>query len=94
LKQNQTTAKAIKTKKWNKKRIKTRKNKITVPFTLVSIDQWGSDYFAIVRSENLIYELTIDRALLGWRVVSINFRRGKVTLTNKKGIYKELLLQS
>ncbi len=94
LKKNQSTAKVIKTRIRNKKRTKTRKNKITVPFTLVSIDQWGSDYFAIVRSDNLIYELTIDRALLGWRVVSINFRRGKVTLTNKKGIYKELLLQS
>ncbi len=94
LKQNQSTAKVIKTRIRNKKRTKTRKNKITVPFTLVSIDQWGSDYFAIVRSDNLIYELTIDRALLGWRVVSINFRRGKVILTNEKGIYKELLLQS
>ena len=94
LKQNQFTAKAIKSKKRNKKRTKTRKNKITVPFTLVSIDQWGSDYFAIVRSDNLIYELTIDRALLGWRVVSINFRRGKVTLINEKGVYQELLLQS
>ena len=94
LKKNQSTAKAIKTKKRNKQRKKTRKNKITVPFTLVGIDQWGSDYFAIVRSNNLIYELTIDRALLGWRVVSINFRRGKVTLTNEKGVYQELLLQS
>ncbi len=94
LKQNQSTAKAIKTRKRNKKRTKSRKNKITVPFTLVSIDQWGSDYFAIVRSNNLIYELTIDRALLGWRVVSINFRRGKVTLINEKGVCQELLLQS
>ncbi len=94
LKQNQSTAKVIKTRIRNKKRTKTRKNKITVPFTLVSIDQWGSDYFAIVRSDNLIYELTIDRALLGWRVVSINFRRGKVTLINEKGVYQELLLQS
>ncbi len=94
LKQNQTNTKAIQLRKRNKKRTKTRKDKITVPFTLVSIDQWGSDYFAIVRSNNLIFELTIDRALLGWRVVSINFRRGKVTLINEKGIYKELLLQS
>lgn len=94
LKKNQSTAKVIKTRIRNKKRTKTRKNKLTVPFTLVSIDQWDSDYFAIVRSDNLIYELTIDRALLGWRVVSINFRRGKVTLINEKGVYQELLLQS
>jgi hypothetical protein len=59
-----------------------RRGKLTVPFDLVSIDQWGDQIYAVLRHSGQWDEKATGQTLADWRIVSIN--RDTQTLTVKK----------
>ncbi len=79
-----------------KKVTKYRKPK-KLPLSLVSIDLWGDKTYAIIRRNDMPIEHELDVAMgetiLGWRVTAIDRRKGRVVLTNKRGINRELILK-
>lgn len=83
-------AAAASTKKKPVKRYK----KILPPFTLVSIDQWGNDLYAVVRSQGQLHELTQGQKVNGWYVDSFDRPRQSVSFKNKAGTRRELFIKS
>ena len=67
---------------------------ITLPFTLVSVDQWGNDLYAVIRSKGQLYELTNGQSSNGWQVLLIDRSKGTVTFKNTAGKQKELFITS
>ena len=80
---------AAKTKKKNKRYGKTK-----LPFTLVSIDQWGNELYAVLRLQGQLHELRNGQALNGWQVYSFDRLRRTVMFKNKAGTRKELSVKS
>ena len=66
----------------------------TVPFTLVSVDRWGDDLYAVIRYEGQLKELTMGQSLDDWMIESINLALGSVTIKNQSGKRKDLLIKS
>ena len=75
---------------------KTARNKNAVlPFTLVSVDQWGDDTYAVVRQYGRLYELTAGQSVdNSWNVQSIDRSSRKAVFTNSKGLRRELFVES
>ncbi len=65
-----------------------------IPFSLVSVDQWGSEFYAVFRYNGQLLELTIGQAIDQWTVNEMNNVRGTVTLTHQSGERKVLSIQS
>ncbi|WP_404357164.1 hypothetical protein [Methylotuvimicrobium sp. KM1] len=65
-----------------------------IPFSLVSIDQWGSEFYAVFRYNGQLLELTLGQAIDQWTVNEMNNVRGTVTLTHQSGARKVLSIQS
>ena len=80
---------AVKTKQKSKRYGKTK-----LPFTLVSIDQWGNELYAVLRSQGQLHELRNGQALNGWQVYSFNRLGRTVIFKNKAGTRKELSMKS
>jgi len=79
----------VKTKKKSKRYGKTK-----LPFTLVSIDQWGNELYAVLRSQGQLHELSNGQELSGWEVYSFDRLRRAVMFKNKAGTRKELSVKS
>ena len=79
----------VKTKNKNKRYGKTK-----LPFTLVSIDQWGNELYAVLRSQGQLHELSNGQELSGWQVYSFDRLRRTVMFKNKAGTRKELSVKS
>lgn len=62
-----------------------RRGKLTVPFDLVSIDQWGDQAFAVLRQNGEWYEKATGQTILDWRIVSINRETQTLTVKNPQG---------
>ncbi|MDD2761503.1 MAG: hypothetical protein PHH11_14585 [Methylomonas sp.] len=62
-----------------------KRRKLTVPFDLVSIDQWGDQRYAVLRHSGQWYEKTIGQALADWRIVSINRETQTLTVKSPQG---------
>ena len=77
-----------------KKKPVKRYKKILPPFTLVSIDQWGNDLYAVVRSQGQLRELTQGQTVNGWYVDSFDRTRNAVSFKNKAGTRRELFIKS
>jgi len=77
-----------------KKAVAKRYKKIIPPFTLVSIDQWGNDLYAVVRSQGQLHELTHGQTVDGWTVDNFDRFRNTVLFRNKAGTRKALLIKS
>ncbi len=79
------------------KRVKKYRKPKKLPLSLVSIDLWGDKTYAIIRRNDMPIEHEVDVAMgetiLGWRVTAIDRRKGRVVLTNKRGINRELILK-
>ncbi len=71
-----------------------RYKKIHPPFTLVSIDQWGNDLYAVVRLQGQLHELTQGQTVNGWYVDSFDRTRNAVSFKNKAGTRRELFIKS
>jgi hypothetical protein len=79
-----------------------RKNKkvaryksVALPFTLVSVDQWGDDTYAVVRQYGRLYELTAGQSVdNSWHVQSIDRSRRIAVFKNSKGLRRELFVES
>jgi cbb3-type cytochrome oxidase subunit 3 len=67
---------------------------LKTPFTLVSVDQWGSDLYAIIRYQNQLHELTLDQSLAGWSIESIDRRKGTVSIKNRSGRKRRLSINT
>lgn len=85
----QTQQLAVKVKKRPKPYKKPRPR-----FTLVSIDQWGDQIYAVVRFQGQLYELSKGLGLDNWQVYSIDRLRGTVMFKNKAGTLHELFVKS
>jgi len=83
------------TKKTTKRKTK-RKYKaiIKLPFTLVSIDRWGSDLSVIVRHQSQLHELNVGQSLDSWRIENINLSESKVTFRHSDGTRKTLTINA
>jgi len=79
---------AAKIKKKSKRYRKTK-----LPFTLVSIDQWGNELYAVLRLQGQLHELRNGQELNGWLVYSFDRLRRTVVFKNKAGIRKELTVK-
>ena len=77
-----------------KKKPVKRYKKIHPPFTLVSIDQWGSELYAVVRAQGQLHELTLGQTINGWSVDSFDRTRHVVSFKNKAGTHRELFIKS
>lgn len=71
-----------------------RYGKTKLPFTLVSIDQWGNELYAVLRLQRQLHELSNGQALNGWQVYSFDRLRRTVMFKNKAGTRKELYVKS
>jgi len=80
---------AAKTKQKSKRYGKTK-----LPFTLVSIDQWGNELYAVLRLQGQLHELRNGQELSGWQVYSVDRLRRAVMFKNKAGTRKELSVKS
>jgi len=80
---------AAKTKQKSKRYGKTK-----LPFTLVSIDQWGNELYAVLRLQGQLHELRNGQGLSGWQVYSFDRLRRAVMFKNKAGTRKELSVKS
>ena len=89
----QLQSRLTKSKRSAKKLTRSTK-RIIAPFTLVSVDQWGNDLYAILRYQGELHELTLGQQLMGWRVDAIDRNKSAVTLKHTSGQRKELLIQS
>ena len=89
LKARQLAAVASKKKKPVK-----RYRKTIPPFTLVSIDQWGNDLYAVVRLQGQLHELAQGQTVNGWYVDSFDRTRNAVSFKNKAGTRRELFIKS
>ncbi|WP_431064485.1 hypothetical protein [Methylotuvimicrobium sp.] len=67
---------------------------VMAPFSLVSVDQWGSEFYAVFRYKGQLVELTIGQAIDQWTVEAMNRAMGTVTIQNRSGERKVLSLQS
>lgn len=76
-----------------KKKAVKRYKKILPPFTLVSIDQWGNDLYAVVRSQGVLYELTHGQTVNGWTVDNFDRPGNTVSFKNKAGTRRELFIK-
>ncbi len=85
----QTQQLAIKVKKRPKPYKKPR-----LRFTLVSIDQWGDQIYAVVRLQGQLHELIKGQGLDNWQVYSVDRLLGTVMFKNKAGILHELFVKS
>jgi hypothetical protein len=93
LKITQLQSRLTKPKRSAKKGTRTTK-RIIAPFTLVSVDQWGNNLYAILRYQGELHELTLGQRLMGWRVDAIDRNKSAVNLKHTSGKRKELLVQS
>lgn len=85
----------LKPKKPDPKPVKRYKPRpVSVPFTLVSVDKWGSESYAVFRHNGQLTELTVGQAIDQWTVVDMNMSTGSVTIKNQSGTRKELLIKS
>jgi|GEM_PF-3159638 len=64
------------------------------PFSLVSVDQWGSELYAVFRYQGQLVELTIGQAIEQWTVEDMYRVMGTVTIKNQSGERKVLSIQS
>lgn len=64
------------------------------PFSLISVDQWGSESYAVFRYQGQLVELTIGQAIDQWTVEDMNRATGTVTIKNQSGERKVLSIQS
>ena len=71
-----------------------KRRKLTVPFDLVSIDQWGDQMYAVLRHSGQWYEKTIGHALADWRIVSINRETQTLTAISQQGRTQTLSLDA
>lgn len=55
------------------------------PFTLVSIDRWGSDLYAVIRYQGRLHDLTVGQSLGGWSLESFSRRQDRIILKNAQG---------
>lgn len=67
---------------------------VTIPFTLVSIDKWGSELYAVFRHNGRLKELTVGQTIDRWTVDDMNMALGSVTIKSPSGTRKVLLIQS
>ncbi len=88
-KARQVVAKTVKKKKVFKKY-----RKVKPPFELVSIDLWGRDHYAVVRSIGRLHELTLGQSVNGWFVDGFNPIKQSVYFKNSRGTRRELFIQS
>ncbi len=81
--------------KAKKRRAKPYK-KQALPFTLVSVDQWGDDTYAVVRLYGRLYEVTAGQSVDNdnWSVKSIDWFGQMAVFTNKRGVIRELFVKS
>lgn len=76
------------------KQFKPKPRPAIAPFSLVSVDQWGSESYAVFRYQGQLVELTIGQAIEQWTVEDMNRAAGVVTLKNQSGERKVLSIQS
>jgi hypothetical protein len=81
-------------KKRKAKKVSRTYRPLKAPFTLVSVDQWGSDLYAIIRYQNQLHELTLGQSLAGWSIESIDRRKGTVSLKNRSGRKRRLSIHT
>ncbi|WP_404360432.1 hypothetical protein [Methylotuvimicrobium sp. KM1] len=77
-----------------KSKPKPKPRPVMAPFSLVSVDQWGSEFYAVFRYQGQLVELTIGQAIDQWIVEDMNRAIGTVTIKNQSGERKVLSLQS
>jgi len=68
------------------------KRHTSLPFTLVSIDLWGNDAYAVIRHQGQLYDVTIGQNIFGWTLVSVNADQTQAMFKNKRGISLPLRL--
>ncbi|MBE0437761.1 MAG: hypothetical protein IBX56_18405 [Methylomicrobium sp.] len=76
------------------KQFKPKPRPAIAPFSLVSVDQWGSELYAVFRYQGQLVELTIGQAIEQWTVEDMNRAAGVVTIKNQSGERKVLSIQS
>ncbi len=76
------------------KQFKPKPRPVIAPFSLVSVDQWGSESYAVFRYQGQLVELTIGQAIDQWTVEDMNRVMGTVTIKNRSGERKVLSIQS
>ncbi|PKM35484.1 MAG: hypothetical protein CVV06_16055 [Gammaproteobacteria bacterium HGW-Gammaproteobacteria-10] len=76
------------------KQFKPKPRPAIAPFSLVSVDQWGSESYAVFRYQGQLVELTIGQAIDQWTVEDMNRVMGTVTIKNQSGERKVLSIQS
>ncbi|AEG00410.1 hypothetical protein [Methylomonas methanica] len=59
--------------------------KVTVPFNLISIDQWGDQTYAVLQHHGQWYEKTSGQTLLDWHIVSIDRDAQTLMVKNPQG---------
>jgi len=78
----------------HKKRIAYKRIKRTkaaeIPLTLVSIDQWGNDYYAVIRYQGHLEDIVLGQTIAGWTLDSIHHQQGKASFRNAQGITRFL----
>ncbi len=79
--------------KTNKKKVR-RYSQVLLPFSLVSVDQWGADVYAVVRLHGKLHELTTGQLLNQWRVISIDRSRGAAIFKSSRGTRRELFIKA
>ncbi len=79
--------------KSKKKKVR-RYKKLALPFTLVSVDQWGNDAYAVIRMYGQLHELTAGQAVdNNWHIQSIDRSKRVAVFKHKKGKYRELAVE-
>lgn len=96
LQETQTQLHVSLTKKTTQRKIKRQAKAITpkLPFTLVSIDQWGHDLSVIVRYQGQLHALNLGQSLDSWRIETINLSESQVTFRHSDGSSKTLTLNA
>lgn len=94
--QLQNNSKARKSYARTKKKKSYRYKTVTLPFTLVSVDQWGDNAYAVVRLYGQLHELTVGQSVDNgrWQVKSIDRFGRMAVFTNNRGVIKELFVKS
>lgn len=67
---------------------------VIIPFTLVSVDKWGNELYAVFRHNGQLKELTVGQAMGQWTIVDVNMALGSVTMKSASGTRKVLVIQS
>ena len=73
-----------------KRTYKKYRKPVSLPFTLVSIDQWGQELYAVLRFQGHLIDVSVGQQLSGWTITGINREQGKVFLKGSRGRIKSL----